>query len=314
MKGDTLWAVYELREGRDPYVYLSFKTKEAAEVKAEEGRFWAAQKNTGVSYEVRPWASTTDFVPPAGPRPRDLYYAAAEKVPSKPGCWDVLNVTVYRRKAPLAPSMPADEVVAKYGRNYSSMYSTFEPFRQNGKHYALISKHYTATSVLDLETGLVVASEEPHNFGFCPVGFYVPDYEDVHGVRKEGDESQPPGGPSWSINDEKPDGTLGFVWGCVWGDDNGWKVQCLDLSRVAEGIITRDDRFGYVEVDTYNKLQSPALVPENPTKDYDGPGFIRLCDWDRDRVALSVPVDFNLKTGQLRYTPEWAQKKPERDD
>lgn len=314
MKGNTLWAVYELRDGKEPYVYWSFKTKEAAEVKAAEGRAWAEKKKTGVSYQVRSWASTTDFVPPAAPRPRNLYYAVAQNVPSKPECWDVLDVTVYKRQGPLAPSGPDDVVVARYGRNYHCMYSTFEPFRQNGKNYALISKDYTATAVLDLETGLVVAAEKHCGGGFCPVGFYVPDYHDVHGQPTEGDQSQPPGGPSWSKNDEKPDGTLGFVWGCVWGDDNGWKVQCLDLSRIGEGVIARDERFGYVKVDTNNGPVTPALLPENPTKDYSGPGFVRLSDWNCDRVTLSVPVDFNLRSGQLRWTPEWARAKPEHDD
>jgi hypothetical protein len=38
------------------------------------------------------------------------------------------------------------------------------------------------------------------------------------------------------------------VAGCVWGDDTSWKVQYLDLSRARQGIVTRDDRLGYIEL------------------------------------------------------------------
>jgi hypothetical protein len=63
-------------------------------------------------------------------------------------------------------------VIASYDRNYS-MLQTFEPFRQGERAFALISTHYTATSVMDLNTGQIVAAEEPAANGFCPVGFYV---------------------------------------------------------------------------------------------------------------------------------------------
>ena len=60
------------------------------------------------------------------------------------------------------------------------MLRTFEPFRQDDRNYALISPNYTATSVMNLQTGEIIAGEEPHAAGFCPVGFYVPDWWDVH--------------------------------------------------------------------------------------------------------------------------------------
>lgn len=43
-------------------------------------------------------------------------------------------------------------------------------------------------------------------------------------------------------------GDFGFVWGCVWGDDSSWKVQNLDLSAVQDGVIRRDERFGYLKL------------------------------------------------------------------
>ena len=50
-------------------------------------------------------------------------------------------------------------------------------------------------------------------------------------------------------------GDLGFVWGCKWGDDSSWKVECLDLSRVAEGVLKRDSRLGYYELPNKISLQ-----------------------------------------------------------
>jgi len=47
--------------------------------------------------------------------------------------------------------LDGDRAIASYDRNYS-MLSTFEPFRQGDRDYALISPHYTATSVIDLQS------------------------------------------------------------------------------------------------------------------------------------------------------------------
>src|SRR5205823_952581 len=131
---------------------------------------------------------------------------------------------------------------ASYDRNYR-MFKTFEPFRQGDRMFALISTHYGQTSVLDLHTGEVIATETLSRWLFCPIGFYVPDWWDVH------DESVLPEQPKWRPKDhEWPTGDFGFVWGCIWGDDNSWKVQYLDLSGVQHGLVHRDERFGYLEL------------------------------------------------------------------
>jgi hypothetical protein len=41
---------------------------------------------------------------------------------------------------------------------------------------------------------------------------------------------------------------FGFVAGCIWGDDSSWKIEFLDLSEIANGVIKRDIRFGYIEM------------------------------------------------------------------
>src|SRR5262249_40866714 len=145
----------------------------------------------------------------------------------------------------------------------------FEPFRQADREFALISRDYTRTAVLDLGSGYVVA-EEPDSggSGFCPVGFYVPDWWDVN------DGSVIPGSEYWDADCEWPTGEFGFVWGCHWGDDSSWKVQYLDLSGVRQGVVRREERFGYVELATFGFNNSCLSFDSCPPKRSDPPAFI----------------------------------------
>lgn len=164
------------------------------------------------------------FELPSKPTPRERYTTRVTAT-SEPNAWQTVHVDV----------LDGDAVIASYDRNYS-MLQTFEPFRQGDRPFALISTDYTATSVMDLQTGEIIAAEDPDEYGFCPVGFYVPDWWDLH------DGSALPGSTRWRpADDEWPGGDFGFVWGCVWGDDSSWKVQHLDLSSVRAGVIRRDD-------------------------------------------------------------------------
>ena len=184
------------------------------------------------------------FEVPSLPTPRERYSIAVEVTKSR---------TVGEREVPRAVRVDIREgerVVASYERNYA-MLRTFEPFRQGDRDYALISPDYTATSVVDLQTGQIVAAEEPNSWGFCPVGFYVPDWWDVH--TRTTKAGTLPGSGRWTSDHEWPTGDFGFVWGCVWGDDSSWKVQYLDLSAIAEGVLQREERFGYVMLDTGEK-------------------------------------------------------------
>jgi hypothetical protein len=92
-----------------------------------------------------------------------------------------------------------------------------------------------------------------------------------------------PGSLNWKDEYEWPSrGDFGFVWGCVWGDDSSWKVQYLDLSRIQEGLLKRDDRFGYVKLATH-----PKLVPSE---------FIRV--WGPRHVEFAVEKSYDLSTGR----------------
>jgi hypothetical protein len=219
------------------------------------------------------------FQIPPRPIPRERYSVEVEASEASPGRWKTVHVEVRE----------GDRTVGSYDRNYS-MLRTFEPFRQGDRDYALISPRYTATSVMDLETGAIVAAEEPTSSGFCPVGFYVPDWWDLY-ERAERDGTLP-GSGRWTSDFEWPAGDFGFVWGCVWGDDSSWKVQYLDLSRIRHGVLQRDERFGYVELDTGE--------PEGREVWRDAREFIKVWSYQREvRVRFRTEQTFHLASGAL---------------
>jgi hypothetical protein len=201
---------------------------------------------------------------------------------------------VYRRRGDGGDLEP----VCRYERNHA-LYQTFEPFRQGDRALALVSRDYTATAVLDLASGRILAEEKPSSWGFCPVGFYVPDWWDLN------DGSLIPGSARWTEDDEWPTGDFGFVWGCIWADDSSWKVQLLDLSRVQEGVIRREERFGYLELHT-NGHRSPCFeraAPRRPTR----PHFI---DVSRHGCAVSVTFAVDMTLDLASGEPREWQRRP----
>lgn len=173
----------------------------------------------------------------------EKYTTKVTSIPSRPGCWNCLRVEIFQ----------ADEKVGEYERTYCSQYRTFMPFTQNGKEYALYSSHYTITEVMELPSCKRIAGEEKQQWGFCPVDFFVPEEK-----------------PEVGLN-----GQFGFVAGCIWGDDSSWKIEFLDLSKISEGIIVRDNRFGYISMP--NKLNLSESIdlsnyscpPDEPVEYHD---------------------------------------------
>lgn len=158
----------------------------------------------------------------------EKYFVKHESIPSPHGEGYVNHraVTIFEKLED-----GTEKEIGSYTRNYSSFYKTFWPFKQKEKEYALISKHYTCFEVIELPSCKTVAMEKPHSWGFCPVEFYVPDEEKMRRERCEA-----------------LDGQLGFVAGCVWGDDNGWKIRTIDLRRLEEGHIESMESFGYFKM------------------------------------------------------------------
>jgi hypothetical protein len=233
-----------------------------------------AQHFREVGRDYRLWIEEVDdtglFEIPSRPTPRERY-SAAVKSTTPPDAWPQVDVEI----------VEGDRVAASYHRNYG-MLRTFEPFRQGQRDFALISPRYTATSVVDLASGGIIAGEEPAADGFCPAGFYVPDWWDVHsGIPDE----YLPGSLTWSEDYEWPTGEFGFVWGCVWGDDNSWKVQYLDLSGIQDGVLRRDDRFGYLELAAHPDLEAHDFI-------------VVESDEGDQRVEFAVPQQYDLNSGR----------------
>jgi len=303
MRGDVVFRVYGVHEGREQDSYFgTFRTtREAKERIAEllakemDGRNWAQQHHNR-GFAIREFKVDTDFEIPPRPKPRDRYFIKLSDKPNRPGTWNSTLVEVLRRDGPAGDF----ERIGRYERNYFNMYMTFEPFRQGNREFALISRHYTRTAVLDLASGEVVAeeTEDRPGSGFCPVGFYVPDWLDLH------DESVIPGSEYWNEDYEWPTGKFGFVWRCYWGDDSSWKIQYLDLSDIQRGVIRRDDRFGYVEIasGSYDRPIQPSQGVSNASA---LPHFIRI--WknkDKVRVVFDVVMGFDLASGKAE---EWQR-------
>ncbi|HMP81757.1 MAG TPA: hypothetical protein PKA41_03510 [Verrucomicrobiota bacterium] len=302
MRGDVVHRVYGVHEGREADVcfgtYRSVaEAKEAIDrLLRGHGKSWA-QKYHDKGFVIRETLVETDFQIPLLPKPRDKYVVKTVAKPNRPGTWDSTIVQVFRR----VPGGGELEQICEFERNYSLL-QTFEPFRQGGREFALISRSYTKTAVLDLASGQVIAEETEGSpgAGFCPVGFYVPDWWDIH------DGSIIPGSHHWNSDKEWPRGTFGFVWGCHWGDDSSWKIQYLDLRSVEAGVIKREERFGYVELATHGYL-SPSLNPTLTTADKPSapPPFISIERYEGDtRLRFAVEMGFELDTGRCR---EWRR-------
>lgn len=302
MRGDVVYRVCGVHEGREADTYFgTFRTTAEAEaaivrLRSNHGDAWEKRyHNKG--FFIREVVVEVDYQVPTLPKPRDKYVVKGLAKPNRPGTWDSTIVQVFRR----IQGGGGLEQVCEFERNYGLL-QTFEPFRQGGREFALISREYTKTAVLDLTSGQVVAEEKESSpgAGFCPVGFYVPDWWDMH------DASIIPGSPHWSGDYEWPTGEFGFVWGCHWGDDSSWKIQYLDLRSIEAGIIKREERFGYVELATHGYL-SPSLNPTLTTADKPStpPPFISIERYDGDtNVRFAVEMGFELDTGRCR---EWRR-------
>lgn len=79
---------------------------------------------------------------------------------------------------------------------------------------------------------------------------------------------------------------FGFVAGCIWGDDSSWKIQFIDLAQAAEGVLRREERFGYIELP--NRLSLPEAID--------------MARWEpdggNDWVGVTHTALHNLRTGE----------------
>lgn len=167
-----------------------------------------------------------------------------------------------------------------YTRNYPYHgLLTWYPFSRGSRDYALYSRDYTSTRLMELPSCKDIGGEEPSSGGFCPVEYYIPEihgYERVPDPNKEG---------SFTGRAVKEPAQVAFVAGCIWADDSSWKVQCFDISQVESGIITRDERFGYVPMPKEVTLAQSVFVQRDEES-----GAVL--------ASFAVQQTYNLNTGK----------------
>ncbi|XKH58693.1 hypothetical protein LG293_16725 (plasmid) [Citricoccus nitrophenolicus] len=116
----------------------------------------------------------------------------------------------------------------------------FHAFRQwdgsRWRNMAIIAHEMHTWCVADLDAGRVLATPPVPEVNGMPargLSFYP------HRFRVFGTEDDP-----------SADGTWGIMSGCLYGDDDYFKVRYIDLSAALSGRITEDERFGYMELPT----------------------------------------------------------------
>ena len=228
-----------------------------------------------------------------------------------PGALNSIQVGVFKCEG------ERTEQVGQYERNYPNLYQTFCHFRFNGKDYALYSTDYTASRIMALPSCKDLGGEERQAAGFCPVEYFVPCYIDrecvgldetvrryrvnepsadelIHKVAKYRPLDKKTG---QRITVEKPDYPVsplvhypfGFVAGCIWGDDSSWKIQYLDLSEAENGILKRDERFGYIALP-----ESLSLKEAVKLESYQGDS---TNEWAH-QISIAVQKRFDLRNGK----------------
>jgi hypothetical protein len=190
------------------------------------------------------------------------------------GHWGTSEVSIFPAEGLLKRKLGG------YTRNYPAHgIDTWYPFSRKNKDYALYSPHYTCTRVMELPSCKDIGGEEPSGGGFCPVEYYLPEiryFEKQPDLNKEG---------SIFYQEKIEPSQVALVAGCIWGDDSSWKIQCFDISQIESGIITRDERFGYVPMPKGITLAQTASLE----RDEDTGAVI---------VTLAVMQTYDLATGK----------------
>ena len=237
----------------------------------------------------------------AKPAPR-RFSVKATPVSDGPGVWQSADVSVF----------DGERKVGEYHRNMAGWAeSTFEPFELNGRWYALYAPDYTSTRLLSLPDCADLGGEDHHADGFCPVEFWVPRFRPVTWVSLEsGDKGQSRlfeteadahseavkerGSGRWRVREEYGGWEcldIGFVAGCIWGDDSSWKVQAIDLSRAADGVIARSERFGYLQLPCGKTLPQSISLEFSERTGTTWATIIEQRTWDVRTGALLDPFE-----------------------
>lgn len=183
-----------------------------------------------------------------------------------PGTWNSTIVDIYNQNK---------KHLGNFTRHYPSYGdTTFYPFKQGDKWYALYSDDYQKTKVMELPDCTFLC--EPDNDTFCPVEHYVPQFRILKltldnnkhfSLMYEWDNAKEKmeieGSPNWSVYQDWTYADFGFVSGCHWGDDSSWKVWFLDLAGIKNGEgIKKYAKFGFPELARGRDLPSSLIFDE----------------------------------------------------
>lgn len=156
----------------------------------------------------------------------EKYYIQTSPIKNKPGQWNSTLCEIYNSKG---------EKLGEYIRHYNGFAKeTFFWFTQNEKDYALYSGDYNTISVMSLPDCKPIKLNPDcvsQLQNFCPVEIYVPRFKDSGPGREQLHKAYE------EYDNYSGFSTLGFVAGCVWGDDSSWKLNLLDLSNIDRGEL-----------------------------------------------------------------------------
>jgi len=236
-----------------------------------------------------------------------------------PNAWKGLKVGVFKVKDNL------EEQIGEYERNYSSLYNTFCHFQKDAKDFALYSPNYTVTRIMELPSCKDIGGEESSAGGFCPTDYFIPTYMEQETSWETTSLRGKIGGDisRRRINNPKEEDLtensesrefihqtsnelckittsnrlltplsyypFGFIAGCIWGDDNSWKVQYLDLSEVEKGIIKREEKFGYIELPDNISLRDAIKMY----------GYGRDSEYYSNYIRINHVQTFDLRDGKV---------------
>jgi len=237
-----------------------------------------------------------------------------------PGGWNRSKIGVFRVEN------DSEEQISEYERNYSTIFSTFFPFHQDGKDFALYSPDYTVTRIMELPSCKDIGGEEPHSIGFCPTDYFVPTYIDQKIISVTTSERGIIDERTWKVKVNEPSEKVleefttshkytngntgeecenkttyhpltpllyypfGFVAGCVWGDDSTDKIQYLDLSEAEKGVIKREERFGYIELPENLSLKEAINM-----YDYGYDNEDEIANY----IRINIMQTFDLRSGKI---------------
>lgn len=229
------------------------------------------------------------------------FHIIAHPVDNGDGYWRTCRVEIFEN----------NNLIGEYKRNYS-MLNTFYPFRLEDQWYALYSPHYTGTRVMKLPSCEDFCGEDVNSNGFCPMGFYVPQYRKYHGSFQLPNKDTPHTYIGMIFDNEFKDPKefseyksqyekiedikyldFGFVSGCVWGDDSSAKLEYLDLSKIKEGKLERKALFGYLELAEFPLKDCISLLEDDGIVYNINIATLSRFGYRRDEQGVPSSIDYN---------------------